>query len=125
MSVDSSTVGLIGVGAMGGRMARNLLERGFELVICDTAPERTRALEGPGVAVVATPREVAERARRVITMLPSLEAIEQVVLGEDGLAAGAGEGSVLIERRRWAARRACGERSRRRSRTDCDGPRRR
>jgi 3-hydroxyisobutyrate dehydrogenase-like beta-hydroxyacid dehydrogenase len=97
VSVDSSTVGLIGVGAMGGRMARNLLKRGFELVICDTVPERTRALEGPGVAVAATPREVAERARRFITMLPSLEAIEQVVLGEDGLAAGAGDGSVLIE----------------------------
>lgn len=82
---------------MGGPMARNLLRRGFELVICDTVPERTRALEGPGVRVAATPREVAERARRVITMLPSLKAIEDVVLGQDGLAAGALEGSVLIE----------------------------
>jgi 3-hydroxyisobutyrate dehydrogenase-like beta-hydroxyacid dehydrogenase len=82
---------------MGGPMARNLLRRGFELVICDTVPERTRALEGPGVRVAATPREVAERAQRVITMLPSLKAIEDVVLGQDGLAAGALEGSVLIE----------------------------
>jgi 3-hydroxyisobutyrate dehydrogenase-like beta-hydroxyacid dehydrogenase len=82
---------------MGGPMARNLLRRGFELVICDTVPERTGALEGPGVRVAATPREVAERARRVITMLPSLKAIEDVVLGQDGLAAGALEGSVLIE----------------------------
>jgi 2-hydroxy-3-oxopropionate reductase len=90
-------VGIIGVGAMGGRMARNLARRGFELVICDPVPERTRALEGPGVTVAATPREVAARARRVITMLPSLQAIEQVAIGPDGVAEGAGEGSVLIE----------------------------
>ena len=82
---------------MGGRMARNLLRGGFELVICDVAPERTKALEGPGVTVAATPREVAERARRVITMLPTLHVIEEVVLGPDGFADGAGDDSVLIE----------------------------
>jgi 3-hydroxyisobutyrate dehydrogenase-like beta-hydroxyacid dehydrogenase len=93
----SSVVGVIGIGAMGTPMARNLAKRAFELVVCDAVPERARVLEGPNVAVAATPREVAERARRVITILPSLEAIEQVVLGADGFISGAGEGSVLIE----------------------------
>src|SRR5438046_5857436 len=98
MSAFADThVGLVGVGAMGSRMGRNLVRRGFELVICDALPERTRALEGPGVTVAACPREVAERARRVISMLPSLQAIEEVAIGRDGLVAGAGEGSVLIE----------------------------
>jgi 3-hydroxyisobutyrate dehydrogenase-like beta-hydroxyacid dehydrogenase len=93
----SDTVGVIGIGAMGAPMSRNLASRGFELVLCDAVSERAQALAGPGVAVAATPREVAERARRVITILPSLEAIEQVVLGTDGVLRGARDGSVLIE----------------------------
>lgn len=94
---NPDAVGVIGVGAMGSRMSANLLKGGFQLVICDPVPERTRALEGPAVKVAATPREVAQQARHVITMLPSLKIIEQVVLGQNGFAEGASEGSVLIE----------------------------
>jgi 3-hydroxyisobutyrate dehydrogenase-like beta-hydroxyacid dehydrogenase len=95
--MTTSTVGLVGVGAMGSRMAPNLREGGFELVICDVVAERAAALAGPGVEVAPTPRAVAERASTVITMLPSLQAIEQAVLGADGLAEGFKPGSVLIE----------------------------
>lgn len=91
------TVGFVGVGAMGGPMARNLRRRDFELAIHDTAPGRVQALAGPGVTAVGSPREVAERAARVVTMLPSLDAIEAVALGSDGLVHGMQPGSVLIE----------------------------
>ena len=90
-------VGVVGLGAMGGRMTPNIRKGGFKLVVYDVVPERVQALVGPGVSSAGSPREVAERARRVITSLPSLAAIEQVVLGPDGLIQGVGDGSVLIE----------------------------
>ena len=93
----ADTVGIVGLGAMGSRIAPNLRKRGFELVVYDVLPDRIRALEGDGVRGAGSPREVAEEARRIITFLPNLDAIEAVVLGERGLAEVMGPGTVLIE----------------------------
>ena len=90
-------VGLVGVGAMGSRMGRNLLQRGFSLTVCDVVPERAVELESAGAAVAASPRAVAEACDVVITMLPSLDAIEQAVLGPGGVAEGARPGTVVID----------------------------
>ena len=93
----ADTIGVIGLGAMGSRIVPHLHKRGFELVVYDILPERIRALEGPGIRGAGSPAEVAGEARRIITFLPTLDAIEQVVLGENGLADVMGPGTVLIE----------------------------
>jgi 2-hydroxy-3-oxopropionate reductase len=78
-------VGFVGLGAMGARMARRLLDSGHELAVFDTRPEAMAALGGDVIAC-SSPREVADRAEVVLVSLPSVEAV-RAVAGE--LAGGA------------------------------------
>jgi 2-hydroxy-3-oxopropionate reductase len=82
---------------MGSRMGPHLLRAGFPLTVCDLEAERVRLLERVGAVGAASPREVAARSDLTITMLPSLAAIERVVLGPDGLIEGAAPGTVVID----------------------------
>jgi 2-hydroxy-3-oxopropionate reductase len=91
-------VGFIGLGIMGRPMALNLVKAGYPLVVHN----RTRAKVDEFVAeaggdAAATPREVAERAEVVITMLPDSPDVEEVYLGEDGVIAGARDHQLLID----------------------------
>jgi 2-hydroxy-3-oxopropionate reductase len=90
-------VGFIGLGVMGRPMARNLLKAGYEVV----AFSRTRAsvdeLAGDGAAAASSPREVAEQAGVVILMLPDSPQVREVLDGDDGLLAGAREGSLVVD----------------------------
>lgn len=85
---------LVGVGTMGLRMGRRLLAAGHEVVACDIDPARLAMLEAP---VASTPAEALAEADVAITSLPSVGAVERVVLGQDGLLAGARRGATLIE----------------------------
>jgi 3-hydroxyisobutyrate dehydrogenase len=87
-------VALVGVGTMGLPMGRRLLLAGHEVVACDTDPARASAL---GVPLAATPAEAFSGCEVAITSLPSVRAVEQVVLGPAGLLAAAHQGSTLIE----------------------------
>jgi 2-hydroxy-3-oxopropionate reductase len=91
------TVGFIGLGVMGAPMARNLVEAGHPLVVHSRSPEPVEALAGVGADTAPSPREVAERADVVITMLPDSPAVQDVVLGEDGVLAGASEGDLVVD----------------------------
>lgn len=91
------TIGFIGLGVMGAPMARNLLEAGHPLVVHSRSPEPVEALAEAGAETASSPREVAERADVVITMLPDSPAVEAVVLGEDGVLAGASAGDLLVD----------------------------
>jgi 2-hydroxy-3-oxopropionate reductase len=94
----SETIGFIGLGVMGEPMARNLVDAGYSLVVHSRSPEPVEALAEAGADKASTPREVAERADVVITMLPDSPAVETVVLREDdGVLAGASEGDLLID----------------------------
>lgn len=93
-------IGFIGLGIMGKPMARNLVKAGFELVVHSRSrgPVDELVAESPGVVTAAgSPREVAERARIVITMLPDSPDVRVVVFGENGLLETMGEGSLLID----------------------------
>jgi len=91
------TVGFIGLGVMGAPMAGNLLEAGHSLVVHSRSPEPVKALADAGAETASSPREVAERADVVITMLPDSPAVEAVVFGDDGVLAGASEGDLLVD----------------------------
>ncbi|HYI18491.1 MAG TPA: 2-hydroxy-3-oxopropionate reductase [Solirubrobacteraceae bacterium] len=93
----SETVGFIGLGVMGAPMAGNLMEAGHSLVVHSRSPEPVDALAEAGAETAQSPREVAERADVVITMLPDSPAVEAVVLGDDGVLAGASEGDLLVD----------------------------
>ena len=92
-------VAWIGVGAMGGRMARRLLDAGHDLVVWNRTLERTTALAAAGAALAATPAEAAAGAEVVLTMVSDPPALRTVTEGPDGAAAGmSGEsGAALVE----------------------------
>lgn len=90
-------LGFIGLGNMGAPMAANLLKAGYELVVHDVRPEPVEAAVKLGAKKASSPREVAGICHAVITILPTSKEVEEVVLGENGIMAGAAEGSVVIE----------------------------
>jgi 3-hydroxyisobutyrate dehydrogenase-like beta-hydroxyacid dehydrogenase len=83
-----SSVGFVGLGAMGGRMAARLLGAGHPLVVCDPDADAVSRAREAGATAVATPREVADAAPVVMVSLPRPAIVEQVALGPDGLAGG-------------------------------------
>jgi 2-hydroxy-3-oxopropionate reductase len=91
------TIGFIGLGVMGAPMARNLLEAGHELVVHSRSRGPVDELAAAGAQAADSPREVAERADVVVTMLPDSPAVRDVVLGEEGVLAGASSGDLLID----------------------------
>jgi 2-hydroxy-3-oxopropionate reductase len=91
------TIGFIGLGVMGAPMARNLVRAGYPVVVHSRSGGPVEALTRDGAEPAFTPREVAERAGVVITMLPDSAAVEDVVLAPDGVLAGASAGDLLIE----------------------------
>ena len=90
-------VGFIGLGIMGGPMARNLMEAGYELTVQNRSPEKAEELGEAGATVAATPGEAAENSDVIITMLPDSPQVREIVAGEDGVLEGISQGSLLID----------------------------
>ena len=82
---------------MGAPMARNILAKGHQVIVCDVVPAAVAGLVAAGATPAATPREVAARAEYIITMLPDSPDVERVALGQDGVVAGIRPGSVYID----------------------------
>jgi len=91
------TVGFIGLGIMGRAMARRLVDAGHRVAVWNRDPSKAAELEAAGARRAATPREAAAGAEVVITMVTDSEAVKSVVLGQDGVAAGAVEGAVVVD----------------------------
>jgi len=90
-------VGFIGLGTMGRPMARNLARAGYQVVVWNRSAARAGELAAvAAVAVARTPAEVGAAVPVVLTMLPDLPQVEEVLAGPDGLLAGMGPGSVLV-----------------------------
>ena len=85
----SKTVGVIGLGIMGGAMARNLAERGWHVSGFDVDPARCAEAKAAGVDVVGSAAAVAAAAPLIITSLPSAAVVRQTAreIAESGVAA--------------------------------------
>lgn len=83
------TVGVIGLGLMGKPMARNLLKAGFDVTVFNRSHPAIDELAAAGAKAADTPRGVGASSDVVITMLPDAPDVEAVVLGADGVMAGA------------------------------------
>ena len=71
-------VGFVGVGAMGGPMARRLIDAGHQLSVYDTAPAAVAALSEAGADVCESARAVADAAELVLVSLPSPQVVSDV-----------------------------------------------
>ncbi len=94
----ANTVGLIGVGAMGEPMAASLLRAGFALSVCaHRRREPVERLAALGAADGGDPAGVARAAEVVVVCVPDAPQVEEVLFGEQGVAAGARPGSLVID----------------------------
>lgn len=87
-------IAFIGLGRMGSGMARNLLRAGFELNVYNRTAEKARQIEGARVA--ESPAAACRGVEAAITMVADDTALEAVVFGERGIAAGLSEGATHI-----------------------------
>jgi 3-hydroxyisobutyrate dehydrogenase-like beta-hydroxyacid dehydrogenase len=90
-------VGFIGLGLMGEPMSCNVLKKGFPLTVFDVRPEAIQKLVAAGAKAAACPREVAEQTDVVLSIVPNSRDVEHVMLGADGVSAGARPGLIVIE----------------------------
>lgn len=98
MTADSreTTVGFVGLGAMGGPMAENLLKKGHRLLAYDIDPAKNARFAGLGAEIAAGPEDVARRARFMISMVDTTAQAEEVIVGPAGFIAGARAGDVVL-----------------------------
>jgi 3-hydroxyisobutyrate dehydrogenase-like beta-hydroxyacid dehydrogenase len=92
-----STVGFIGLGTMGGRVAGRLLDHGHELYGTDRTKDKAQALIDRGLQWRSSPREVAAAADVVFSMITDDAALEAITAGPDGVLAGMAEGKVYVD----------------------------
>jgi 3-hydroxyisobutyrate dehydrogenase len=90
------SVGVIGLGSIGFAIAARLVTRGFFVVGFDIDDKRNELAAEEGVMIAAGPADVARRASRVICMVDTSAQVEDVILGEGGVASVAEPGDILI-----------------------------
>jgi 3-hydroxyisobutyrate dehydrogenase-like beta-hydroxyacid dehydrogenase len=90
-------LGFVGLGVMGGGVARRLLAAGHELHGWNRTPEKAAPLVAEGLVLEESPRAVAEQADVVFTMVTNVPALRAVAEGEDGIIAGLGPGKVWVD----------------------------
>jgi 3-hydroxyisobutyrate dehydrogenase len=91
-------VGFIGLGIMGSRQAASLRREGFELTVYNRTRERAHEWAAEhGGDVAGSPREVGESSDIVITMVVDGPQVEELLLGENGAAAGAKAGTLFVD----------------------------
>jgi 3-hydroxyisobutyrate dehydrogenase-like beta-hydroxyacid dehydrogenase len=95
--VTGVTLGFVGLGVMGGRMAKRLLDARHPVVGYNRTREKARWLADSGLRLVSSPREVAQAADAIFTMVTDTAALEAVTRGPDGILAGLRPGAVLVE----------------------------
>jgi 3-hydroxyisobutyrate dehydrogenase len=92
------SIAFLGLGAMGSRMAANLIKAGFEVTVWNRNSERAQALVSQGAKVASTPADAARGAGAVISMLRDDEASRKVWLDSGtGALAAMGKDAVAIE----------------------------
>lgn len=90
-------IGFIGLGVMGRPMASHLMKRGHRLNVYARRPEAAADLIAGGAVMYDTPSELAAHSEVVITMVTATGDVEEVLIGDRGVAEGARAGSVVID----------------------------
>ncbi|HVE91951.1 MAG TPA: NAD(P)-dependent oxidoreductase [Actinomycetota bacterium] len=90
-------VGFVGLGTMGSRMARRLLDHGFSLSVHNRTRDREEPLTSGGARRAETPAGAASGAGVVVVMVSDTPDVEEVLFGPHGVAEGATAGAVVVD----------------------------
>ena len=93
----TAKLGFVGLGVMGGGVARRLLEAGHEVHGYNRTREKARPLEELGLVLEESPRGVAESADVVLSMVTNVAALRAVAEGAEGILAGLAPGKIWID----------------------------
>src|SRR6186997_3057123 len=91
-----SSVAVLGLGAMGSRVAHRLVETRHDVVVWNRSPEKAHELVAAGATGAETPAEAARQAQTVITLVADPPALAAVTEGQDGLAAGSDHSTTVV-----------------------------
>jgi 3-hydroxyisobutyrate dehydrogenase-like beta-hydroxyacid dehydrogenase len=92
-----NTIGFIGLGIMGQPMALNLLKAGHKLTVYNRTAGKSDPLKQAGAQVASTPAAAAKDADFVIMIVTDSAAVEEVVLGKDGILGTIASGAIVID----------------------------
>jgi 3-hydroxyisobutyrate dehydrogenase len=97
LTPENTVIGFIGIGVMGKSMAGHLQKAGFPLVVYTRTKEKAADLLNQGAEWADSPKEVAQKANVVFTIVGYPYDVEETYLGENGLIANGKEGSYFID----------------------------
>lgn len=97
MSTDKPHIGFIGLGLMGRAFTARLIECGYTVTGFDLDADKVARAVEHGVAPAASCRDVAEHSNIVLTCVTSTECLRDAVFRDDGVAAGATSGKILVD----------------------------
>ena len=90
-------LGFVGLGAMGGTVAKRLLDAGHTVHGWNRTPEKAQWLVDDGMLLAGSPREAAERAEVVFAMVTDTKALDAITRGADGILAGLAPGKFFVD----------------------------
>jgi 3-hydroxyisobutyrate dehydrogenase len=97
LSTENTVIGFIGTGVMGKNMANHLLQGGYPVVVYNRTKEKAMELLEKGATWASTPKEVAQRANVIFTIVGYPKDVEEVYLKDQGIIAHAKAGSYVID----------------------------
>ncbi len=92
-----ANLGFVGLGVMGGRMARRLLDAGHTVTGYNRTRSKAQRLLDAGMSWADSPRDVAEAADVTFSMVSNTEALLAITGGDDGVLAGLGPGKIYVD----------------------------
>ena len=94
---ENTVIGFIGTGVMGKSMAGHLLSAGFPMIVYNRSKEKAKELIQNGAAWVSTPKEVAQQANVIFTIVGYPQDVEEVYLGEEGIITNGNPNTYVID----------------------------
>ena len=96
MPGEQLKVGFIGLGRMGGFMAANIQDAGFDLTLYNRTESKMKPFLDKGATATFSPREAASQVDVIITCLADDSSVLDVLSGEEGVLAGLKSGGIHI-----------------------------
>lgn len=90
-------IGWIGTGVMGHSMCGHLIDAGYQATVFNRSPAKAQGLVQKGATLAESPKAVAEQSDVVFTIVGFPGDVRQVILGQDGVLAGATSGMTIVD----------------------------
>ena len=88
---------IVGIGVMGAPMAKNIINAGFDVAVCDESSDALVDFHDIATLVSTSPSKAALNRNVIITVLPNSDIVENVLFGEEGALASAAPNSLVVD----------------------------